>query len=348
MDTTDTTAHCPIYFVCNFHQFLNSCTIDFKRFFVRLALSIAFWVYCQVQGCSAERKDIGNEIPLLVERNLFYRKKKFHLESIFGILSDPLNANCDNGKQQNWMKYKTSLFSRTNLLKVNVMLKGFFACLGDAARRQIAHDKPDANSSPADPKWIWNAYMSRQKFNFRTQAEGCRLPLRCVPTVCNICAVGLQKTEKCEQDSLMHLCSMFSASEQSRDHQINVCKLVWGGDTNDKWLHGCHCYSQPEASTKVRKRTLQFDHHTSHDAFNQKFKRLPLNLLINFLQHLHESGLCVCSTFLWWTVKKRFADGRDWIWLGEKSGDIKEGKDSNCNNLWRCPSNWMWQRFARI
>lgn len=67
----------------------------------------------------------------------------------------------------------------------------------------------------------------------------------------------------------------------------------------------------------------------TYDAFNQK-SRWGLRRKARHKSTRHSPHvwiLCVQLFFLWWTVKKRFAQG---TWGGHKN----RGKDSNCNNLW--------------
>lgn len=89
----------------------------------------------------------------------------------------------------NW-NTKPSLFSRTNLLKVNVMLWGV-PCLCDAKERQIRNVRDDWSGSEIR---ISETPLSGCKLNAAGPCHSLSsFPETRNPFVCNICAVWLQK-----------------------------------------------------------------------------------------------------------------------------------------------------------
>lgn len=210
------------------------------------------------------------------------------------------------------MKHETSLFPGTNLLKVNVMLNFFVsvcACLGDAAWNQIAHDKSPCR--PTKLKWIWKCIHAdwNSIFGHKLKAAGSH-PRSSSFRMQHMCGLTAKKREKCEQDSLMHLFPCFRTSPVPAvgrsglgDYQINVCQLVWGGETNDKWLHG-HSKRLDHPRRRSGSDRCSFDRHSAAMLLIKQFKRLPPKHLINFLCSFSLSprcvcGLCVFNFFLW-------------------------------------------------
>lgn len=273
----DTTAHCAeIYFVSNFHRSFHSCTIrvSTSNAFSVVSPSFVHCLRCRVQGCATTWKDIGNQIRAGWSLWAWARFTfgEFHFREISADNNSatfsspfrfPARRNCDNGKQQNWMKYKTSLFSGTNLLKVNVMLDFFLGlCLSrDCCMK--ANCTWQKSVSPDEAKVDLEMHTCGVEFNFWTRAEGCRFsPPKYLVQYATYVRFNCKKARKMWTRLINAFISMFPDVSRPAagwnglgDYQINVCKLVWGGETNDKWLHG-HT-KLGSSTTKVMERPLQ-------------------------------------------------------------------------------------------
>lgn len=150
-----------------------------------------------------------------------------------------INWNIDGNAH--WVKYKTSLFFRTNLLKANIMFRLSFLS-GMQEEGKLHMPKNDNNSSPTKPKWIWKCIQEHEKFpnsDRKLKAAGCRSILALSPStpkpICMQHMCGLTAKKMWTRLINAFICHVFCVStrtqrsalfKESNDYQINVCKLV--------------------------------------------------------------------------------------------------------------------------
>lgn len=87
----------------------------------------------------------------------------------------PLNINWNIDSNEHWVKYKTSLFFRTNLLKANVMFRlSFLSGMQEEGKLHMPKNRQQfvANPTKVDLEMHTRTWKIHK---FRSQAEGCRL-----------------------------------------------------------------------------------------------------------------------------------------------------------------------------